>query len=95
MMRQFFICIVIISLFIFHNVFGETNNTVDFYHEVNTDETLFISPVGCQGIIRRTQERKININARLAEVLQTIANTMPADEIEKRSRVQHRGRFSN
>ena len=63
--------------------------------EVNTDETLFISPVGCQGIIRRTQERKININARLAEVLQTIANTMPADEIGKRSRVQHRGRFSN
>ena len=63
--------------------------------EVNTDETLFISPVGCQGIIRRTQERKININARLAEVLRTIADTMPADEIERRSRVQHRGRFSN
>lgn len=39
MMRQFFICIVIISLFIFHNVFGETNNAADFYHEVNTGET--------------------------------------------------------
>lgn len=61
---------------------------------VNTDKSIFISPVGCQGIIRRTEERKININSRLKEVLTSIAKTMPADEIEKKSRVQHRGRFS-
>lgn len=61
---------------------------------VNTDESIFISPVGCQGIVRRTQERSININTRLKDVLTSIASTMSADEIERKSRIQHRGRFS-
>ena len=61
---------------------------------VNDDPAIFISPVGCQGILRRTEERKININGRLRELLVSIAGTMPADEIERRSRIQHRGKYS-
>lgn len=57
-------------------------------------EDIYISPVGCFGIIRRKNERNLKINARLEEVLRSIASEMPPEEIEKRSRVQHRGRFS-
>ena len=57
-------------------------------------EEIYISPVGCYGIIRRKNERKININPRLEEVLLQISSSMSAEEIEKRSRVQKRGRFS-
>lgn len=57
-------------------------------------EDIYISPVGCYGIIRRKQERKIKINSRLEEVLLSISSEMSGEEIEKRSRVQKRGRFS-
>lgn len=57
-------------------------------------EDIYISPVGCCGIIRRKNERNLKINPRLEEVLLSIAAEMPPEEIEKRSRVQHRGRFS-
>ncbi|WP_295639081.1 hypothetical protein, partial [uncultured Mailhella sp.] len=55
---------------------------------------IYLSPVGCQGIMRRKQERNLKINARLEEILLKIASTMSAEEIEKRSRVQKRGRFN-
>ena len=55
---------------------------------------IYISPVGCYGIIRRKEERHLKINKRLEEVLLQISSTMSADEIEKRSRVQRRGRLS-
>ena len=58
-------------------------------------EVLSISPVGCNGIVRRKQERNLSINLRLEEVLISIASQMSPEEIEKRSRVQKRGRFSN
>lgn len=57
-------------------------------------EKIYISPVGCYGIVRRKQERKLKINKRLEEVLLEISSQMSAEEIEKRSRVQKRGRFS-
>lgn len=57
-------------------------------------EDIYISPVGCFGIVRRKQERNIKINSRLEEVLLSIASQMSPEEIEKRSRVQKRGRFS-
>jgi DNA (cytosine-5)-methyltransferase 1 len=57
-------------------------------------EEIFISPVGCFGILRRQQERKLKMNARLSEVLLSISSEMSPEEIEKRSRIQKRGRFS-
>ncbi len=58
-------------------------------------EDIYISPVGCNGIVRRKTERNLKINARLEEVLLSISSQMTAEEIEKRSRVQKRGRFSD
>ena len=57
-------------------------------------EDIYISPVGCYGIIRRKQERNLKINPRLEEVLLSISSQMSQEEIEKRSRIQKRGRFS-
>lgn len=57
-------------------------------------QDIYISPVGCYGIIRRKLERNLKINPRLEEVLLSISSEMSAEEIEKRSRVQKRGRFS-
>ena len=57
-------------------------------------EKLYISPVGCAGIIRRKNERNISINPRLEEIMNSIASQMSADEIEKKSRIQPRGRYS-
>jgi DNA (cytosine-5)-methyltransferase 1 len=57
-------------------------------------ENIYISPVGCYGIVRRKQERNLKINARLEEVLLGVSSQMTPEEIEKRSRVQKRGRLS-
>lgn len=57
-------------------------------------EDIYLSPVGCYGIIRRKQERNLNINPRLEEVLMSISSQMSAEEIEKKSHTQKRGRFS-
>ena len=54
---------------------------------VNEDKTLFISPVGCYGIVRRHLERKCGINPRLKEVLLEISNEMSKEEIEERSKI--------
>lgn len=61
---------------------------------VNSPEEIYISPVGCYGIVRRKQERNLKINERLEEILLKISSQMSSKEIEKRSRVQKRGRFS-
>lgn len=58
-------------------------------------EDIYISPVGCYGIVWRKQERNTSINARLEQVLLKISSEISPEEIEKRSRVQHRGRFSD
>lgn len=56
---------------------------------------IYISPVGCKGILRRKEERSLTINSRLEEVLTMISSQMPDDEIEKKSRVQKRGKYSS
>ncbi len=57
-------------------------------------EEIYISPVGCKGIVRRREERKMSINDRLEQVLVQIASQMTEEEIEKKSRVQKRGKYS-
>lgn len=71
--------------------FGSLKNII----EVNQDEELFISPVGCYGMVRRKKERNLKMNKRLEEVLLSIASQMSSEEIEKNSRIQKRGRFSD
>lgn len=73
-----------------HCSFGNMRDIVS----ADAPEDIYISPVGCYGIVRRKQERNTSINQRLEEVLLTISSQMSADEIEKRSRVQQRGRLS-
>ncbi len=74
----------------------EHSTFVDMSSVVSPDapEDIYISPVGCYGIVRRKQERNLKINPRLEEVLINISKQMSAEEIEKRSRIQKRGRFS-
>lgn len=75
----------------------EESKFADMSSVVSADapEDIYISPVGCYGIVRRKQERNLRINPRLEEVLLSISAQMSPEEIEKRSRVQKRGRFSN
>ncbi len=56
--------------------------------------SIYISPVGCQGILRRKQERHASMNPRLEEILAATASEMPPEEIERKSLVQHRGKYS-
>lgn len=57
-------------------------------------EKIYLSPVGCYGIVRRADERNAKINSRLREVLLSISSEMSEDEIEKRSKIQKRGTYS-
>ena len=70
------------------SVFGSLRDIVS-PHDV--DEKLYISPVGCYGILRRGKDA---INPRLKEVLTEISSTMSVDEIEKQSHRQPRGEES-
>jgi DNA (cytosine-5)-methyltransferase 1 len=58
-------------------------------------EAIYMTPAGCYGIVRRKRERNLTINPRLEEVLLKISSGWSAEAIEKRSRVQKRGRFSD
>ncbi|MCL2016668.1 MAG: DNA cytosine methyltransferase [Defluviitaleaceae bacterium] len=73
-----------------NTIFGNMQNIVDS----NAPKEIYISPVGCNGIIRRKAERNLKINSRLEEVLLRISQEMSAEEIERRSRVQKRGNKS-
>lgn len=73
-----------------NSTFSDMKNIVS----ADAPEEIYISPVGCYGIVRRKQQRNLKINERLEEVLLSISSQMSAEEIEKRSRVQKRGRFS-
>ncbi len=57
-------------------------------------EEIYISPVGCSGIVRRKNECNASINPRLEKIMNETAGQMPADEIERKSRIQPRGRLS-
>jgi DNA (cytosine-5)-methyltransferase 1 len=70
-------------------VFGSMKDIVS----ADAPEDIYISPVGCFGIIRRKRQRNLKINLRLEEVLLNISSKMSPEEIEKRSRIQKRGRI--
>lgn len=71
-------------------VFGNMEDIVS----PEAPEKIYISPVGCYGIVRRAEERNAKLNPRLKEVLLTISSEMDAEEIEKKSQVQKRGAYS-
>jgi DNA (cytosine-5)-methyltransferase 1 len=62
--------------------------------DVHAAENFYITPVGCKGILRRKEERRLSINRRLEEVLKEISCMWSDEKIEKISRKQSRGRFS-
>ena len=70
--------------------FGDMSDIVS----ADAPKEIYISPTGCFGIVRRKRERNLRINPRLEEVLLDISSEWSAEDIEKRSRVQKRGRFS-
>ena len=71
----------------------KTGNISDIV-DVDADERFYITPVGCKGILRRKEERGLSINEKLEVILEKISSEMTDEEIELRSRVQKRGRFS-
>lgn len=62
--------------------------------DIDAAENFYITPVGCNGILRRKTERGLTINPRLESVLTAIASQWTDHEIEAVSRKQKRGRFS-
>jgi len=72
-------------------VLGKIQDIID----TEPDSRFFISPVGCQGILRRAGERNIKINPRLERFLSLISSSMCPNDIERKSRVQKRGKFSS
>jgi|TARA_B110000003_G_scaffold76423_1_gene78036 DNA (cytosine-5)-methyltransferase 1 len=74
-----------------HPILGDIFEIID----TEPEEKFYISPVGCKGILRRKDERNSKINKRLDLHLTQVASTMDDEAIEKRSRVQKRGRFSS
>lgn len=77
----------------------ETPENVTFGHmhqivSADAPDDIFISPTGCYGIIRRKNERNIKINQRLEKILLDISSQETLAEIEKKSLVQKRGKYS-
>lgn len=72
-------------------VFGSMINILS----PDAPEDIYLSPVGCHGIIRRKKERGIVINKRLESVLERISSEMTDEEIEKRSLIQRRGKLGS
>lgn len=62
--------------------------------DTDAEESLFISPVGCGGILRRAMERGVRMNARLEAIMRHVSGQMDADEIDRISRIQPRGAYS-
>jgi DNA (cytosine-5)-methyltransferase 1 len=71
------------------------NGTLKDIIDTDASSNFYISPAGCYGIIRRKNERSLKILPRLEEVLIDISSQWSPDKIEKVSRVQKRGRFSD
>ena len=59
------------------------------------DDDIYISPTGCYGILRRSQEKKQKLNPRLEKVLTDISSQLSIEEINKKSLKQKRGKKSN
>ena len=74
------------------------NITFGSMHQIVSPDApadIFISPTGCYGIIRRKNERNIKINQQLEKVLLDISSQESLAEIEKKSLVQKRGKYSS
>ena len=71
--------------------FNDMKDIVSF----DASEKIYISPVGCHGIVRRKEERKIQMNKRLESILKSTSSQMTLEEIEKKSKVQKRGKKAN
>lgn len=69
-------------------VFGDMREIVS----ADAPEDIYLSPTGCYGIVRRSVERQTYINSRLKKILINISSSLALDEIEKKSKVQRRGR---
>lgn len=63
--------------------------------QTDVPENFYLSPAGCSGIIRRKNERNLNINRRLEQILYEISSQWTDEEILKKSLIQKRGRFSS
>jgi DNA (cytosine-5)-methyltransferase 1 len=74
-----------------NSVFNDLSSVVSS----DAPEEIYISPTACYGIVRRKNERKLRINPRLEEVLLGISSAWTMEDIERRSRIQKRGRFSD
>ena len=57
---------------------------------IDAPQNIYISPVGCTGILRRKDEKNINMNERLENVMKNISSQMSFEEIERISRRQKR-----
>lgn len=71
-------------------VFGNLKDII----EPCFNEKFYISPTGCAGILRRAKERNSRLNPRLEIVLKSISSQETKENIERISRIQPRGRFS-
>lgn len=74
---------------------SEKSSSLESVVEIVVDERCFITPAGCKGILRRSEERSLQINPRLERALKMISSTWSDDKIEQISRRQKRGRFSD
>ena len=72
-------------------IYGDIKSVID----VSADESLYLTPVGCNGILRRKEERGLTMNTRLEAVLHKISGTWSVEDIEAVSRRQTRGKFSS
>jgi DNA (cytosine-5)-methyltransferase 1 len=61
---------------------------------VESPEDIYISPVGCYGIIRRKNERNLKINPQLEKILIQISAQSTIEYIENCSKRQKRGKYS-
>jgi DNA (cytosine-5)-methyltransferase 1 len=57
-------------------------------------KSFYISPAGCQGILRRCMERDLSMNGRLRIALEKMSSEWSEEKIELVSRKQRRGRFA-
>lgn len=61
----------------------------------DVSDKIYLSPVGCHGIVRRKNERKLQMNSRLEKILNKTSSQMTEEEIEMKSKVQKRGKKTN
>lgn len=70
-------------------------NDISKILSADVPKEIYISPVGCYGILRRSKERNQTINKQLEAVLNEISKNMSIEEIEERSLRQQRGKYSS